>query len=131
VHRPHAHIAHIQAGTMQLGRFQVSTLRPPPILSVSFNQDGRLFTVATETGYEVWRTWPLALVRRRGELSSTKTCAGADVTVLPGTLARVLILPGSPLLVLQGGGKEPLFPPNKVVIYHDGLGCPVAELEFG
>ena len=52
---------------MQLGRSQVSTLRPPPILSVEFNQDGRLFTVASETGYEVWRTWPLQLVRRRGE----------------------------------------------------------------
>jgi hypothetical protein len=53
---------------MQLGRSQVSTLRPPPILSVEFNQDGRLFTVASETGYEVWRTWPLQLVRRRGQL---------------------------------------------------------------
>lgn len=51
--------------------------------------------------------------------------------MLPGTLARALILPGSPLMVLQGGGKEPLFPPNKVVIYHDGLGSPVAEIEFG
>lgn len=55
----------------------------------------------------------------------------AEIIALPGTLARVLILPGSPLLVLQGGGKEPLYPPNKAVIYHDGLGCPVAELEFG
>jgi hypothetical protein len=55
---------------MQIGRFQVSTLRPPPILSVGFSQDGRLFTVATETGYEVWRTWPLELVRRRGQLSA-------------------------------------------------------------
>lgn len=54
---------------MQLGRFQVSTLRPPPILSVDFNQDGRLFTVASETGYEVWKTWPLQLIRRRGELN--------------------------------------------------------------
>jgi hypothetical protein len=53
---------------MQLGRSHVSTLRPPPILSISFSQDGRLFTVASETGYEVWRTWPLALVRRRGKL---------------------------------------------------------------
>ena len=57
-----------QTETMQLGRSQVSTLRPPPILSVEFNQDGRLFTIASETGYEVWRTWPLQLVRRRGQL---------------------------------------------------------------
>lgn len=53
---------------MQLGRYQVSTLRPPPILDVSFSADGRIFAVATETGYEVWRTWPLGLLRRRGKL---------------------------------------------------------------
>lgn len=55
----------------------------------------------------------------------------ADVAALPGTLARAVLLPGSPLMVLQGGGKEPLYPPNKAVIFHDGLGVPVAELEFG
>jgi hypothetical protein len=49
---------------------------------------------------------------------------------LPGTLARVVPIPQSPLLVLQGGGSNPLFPPNKAVIYHDDKG-PVAELEFG
>lgn len=42
-----------------------------------------------------------------------------------------MLIPGSPLLVLQGGGKEPLYPPNKAVIFHDGLGAAVAELEFG
>ncbi len=52
---------------MQLGRFQVSTLRPPPILSIDFSVDGRFFGVAVEDGYEVWRTWPLRLVRRRSE----------------------------------------------------------------
>jgi hypothetical protein len=53
---------------MQLGRYQVSTLRPPPILSITFSQDGRFFTVASETGYEVWTTFPLGLIRRRCEL---------------------------------------------------------------
>ena len=52
---------------MQLGRYQVSTLRPAPILSITFSEDGRFFAVASETGYEVWRTWPLGLIRRRGE----------------------------------------------------------------
>jgi hypothetical protein len=50
---------------MQLGRYQVSTLRPPPILSIDFSVDGRLFGLATETGYEIWRTAPLGLLRRR------------------------------------------------------------------
>lgn len=51
---------------MQLGRTQVSTLRPPPILSITFSEDGRFFAVAGEAGYEVYRTYPLALVKRRG-----------------------------------------------------------------
>lgn len=113
---------------MQLGRYQVSTLRPPPILDVSFSADGRIFAVATETGYEVWRTWPLGLLRRRCRLTSKRVML---IAALPGTLARAVPLPQSPLLVLQGGGSNPLFPPNKAVIYHDGLGQPVAELEFG
>jgi transcriptional regulator of nitric oxide reductase len=64
---------------MQLGRSQVSTLRPLPILSVEFNQDGRLFTVASETGYEVWRTWPLQLVRRRGQSRLYEASSRFDV----------------------------------------------------
>lgn len=51
--------------------------------------------------------------------------------VLPGTLVRALLLPHSPLLVLQGGGNTPLYPPNKAVVFHDNLGVAVAELEFG
>ncbi|WVF68532.1 hypothetical protein IAT40_003300 [Kwoniella sp. CBS 6097] len=101
---------------MQLGRYSVSTLRPPPIHSITFSEDGRYFSVAGEEGYEVWKSWPLALVRRR---------------VLPGTLATALLLPGSPLLVLQGGGAAPLYSPNKAVIYHDKLGVAIAEIEFG
>ncbi|RXK39691.1 hypothetical protein M231_03046 [Tremella mesenterica] len=101
---------------MQLGRFQVSTLRPAPVLSITFSPDGRLFTIATETGYEIWRTYPLVIVRRR--------------IVLSGTLALVVPLLDGPLLVLQGGGRTPVYSPNKVIIYHDGLGIAVAELEF-
>ncbi|GMK56612.1 hypothetical protein CspeluHIS016_0304520 [Cutaneotrichosporon spelunceum] len=100
---------------MQLGRFSVSTSRPAPILGISFAHDDKVFAVATETGYEVWRTFPLGLLRRR---------------LLPGMLARAVPLPGSPLLALQGGGSDPLFPPNKVVLYHDARGAAVADLEF-
>ncbi|BEI82656.1 hypothetical protein CcaverHIS002_0305240 [Cutaneotrichosporon cavernicola] len=100
---------------MQLGRYSVSTLRPAPILGIAFGHDGKVFAVATETGYEVWRTFPLGLLRRKS---------------LPGMLARAVPLPGSPLLALQGGGSDPLFPPNKVVLYHDVRGAAVADLEF-
>ncbi|WVQ66421.1 uncharacterized protein L199_004602 [Kwoniella botswanensis] len=101
---------------MQLGRYSVSTLRPPPIHSITFSGDGRFFAIAGEEGYEVWKSWPLTLVKRR---------------VLPGTLTLASLLPRSPLLVLQGGGNNPLYPPNKAVVYNDKLGLAVAEVEFG
>lgn len=133
---------------MQLGRYSVSTLVPPPIHSITFSPDGRFFAVAAEKGYEIWKTWPLGLVRRRGQLNNRLlrdvmspvarlceySCAEpiANLSVvLPGSLALAVILPHAPLLVLQAGGTAPLYAPNKVVIYNDKLREAVAEIEFG
>jgi hypothetical protein len=41
------------------------------------------------------------------------------------------MLSKTPLLALQGGGRSPLYPPNKVVLHHDELDVAVADLEFG
>jgi hypothetical protein len=67
------------------------------------------------------------LVGRRDVLSVVTDWDSA----LQGTLASVMLLPDSPLVVLQGGGTSPLYPPNKAIVFHDGMGLPVAELEFG
>lgn len=39
-------------------------------------------------------------------------------------------LHASNILFLLGGGRSPLYPPNKVVLWNDALGKDVAELEF-
>lgn len=47
-----------------------------------------------------------------------------------GTLAAVVPMHTSSLLFLLGGGRSPLYPPNKVILWDDAIGSEVAELEF-
>lgn len=47
-----------------------------------------------------------------------------------GTLAAVVPCHTSSLLFLLGGGRSPLYPPNKVILWDDAAGTEVAELEF-
>lgn len=47
-----------------------------------------------------------------------------------GTLSAVVPLHATNILFLQGGGRSPLYPPNKVILWNDALGKEVAELEF-
>lgn len=52
------------------------------------------------------------------------------VELTGGTLAAVVPLHTSSLLFLLGGGRSPLYPPNKVILWDDAIGSEVAELEF-
>ncbi|KAF9452448.1 WD40 repeat-like protein [Macrolepiota fuliginosa MF-IS2] len=101
---------------MNLARHSISSARPVNILDARFDADTRIFTTSTQEGFAVYRTWPLELVRKR-ELSD-------------GTLSHVLPLHSTNLLFLVGGGRSPLYPANKVVVWDDALGKEVAELEF-
>ena len=47
-----------------------------------------------------------------------------------GTLSAVVPLHTTNILFLLGGGRSPLYPPNKVILWDDELGKEVAELEF-
>lgn len=47
-----------------------------------------------------------------------------------GALAIIQPMHSSSLLLLVGGRRTPLYPPNKVVVWDDALGHEVAELEF-
>ncbi|KAJ7068158.1 SVP1-like protein 2 [Mycena amicta] len=101
---------------MNLARQSISSTRPVNIYHVGLDADCSIFTAATPAGFAVYRTCPLALVRKR-ELTG-------------GTLAAAVPLHASSLVFLLGGGHSPLYPPNKVVLWDDALGSEVAELEF-
>ncbi|GLB33699.1 putative WD40 repeats containing protein [Lyophyllum shimeji] len=101
---------------MNLGRHSITATRPVHIFDARFDPDCQIFTTSTPAGFAVYRTSPLKLLRKR-ELSG-------------GTLTAVVPLHTSNLLFLVGGGRSPLYPPNKVVFWDDALGAEVAELEF-
>ncbi|KAJ7742496.1 SVP1-like protein 2 [Mycena maculata] len=101
---------------MNLGRTSISSTSPVNIFDARFDSDCQIFTASTPAGFAVYRTCPLTLVRKR-ELTG-------------GTLAAVVPLHSSSLLFLLGGGRSPLYPPNKVILWDDALRAEIAELEF-
>ncbi|KAF8640063.1 hypothetical protein AX17_001304 [Amanita inopinata Kibby_2008] len=101
---------------MNLARHSITATSPVQILDARFDPDCKIFTASTPAGFAVYQTWPLRLVRKR-ELTG-------------GTLAAVVPLHSTNLLFLLGGGRSPLYPPNKVVVWDDALGAEIAELEF-
>ncbi|KAH7916340.1 WD40-repeat-containing domain protein [Hygrophoropsis aurantiaca] len=101
---------------MNLARHSITATNPVLIFDTQFDADCQIFTTSTPAGFAVYRSWPLKLIRKR-ELSG-------------GTLAAVVPCHASSLLFLLGGGRSPLYPPNKVILWDDALGTEVAELEF-
>ncbi|KIM90670.1 hypothetical protein PILCRDRAFT_141408 [Piloderma croceum F 1598] len=84
---------------MNLARHSITATSPVLIFDARLDSDCQIFTASTPAGFAVYRTWPLKLLRKR-ELTG-------------GTLAAVVPLHTSSLLFLLGGGRSPLYPPNK------------------
>ncbi|KAF2843720.1 phosphatidylinositol 3,5-bisphosphate-binding protein [Patellaria atrata CBS 101060] len=87
----------------------------PAALSASFNGNNSCFSVALDTGFHIYRsnTCDRFVVRELG--------AGIGCAEMVGT---------SNLLALVGGGKQPKFPQNKVVIWDDKKQREVCKMEF-
>ena len=85
------------------------------ILYIGFNQKKSLISVGTEKGFHVF-------------LSSTMEEVGARD--MGGGLGIVEILNTSNLMVLTGGGRYPLFPLCKIIIFDDDEEKRKAEITF-
>lgn len=92
------------------------------LLSASFNQDQTCFAVSCETGFRVYNTDPMELRVRR----SFNT---VEDTKLTG-IGLVKMLHRTNYLALVGGGKNPKFPINKVIIWDDLKKKPSLSIEF-
>lgn len=87
------------------------------ILHVSFNQDFTCFACGTESGFRVYNADPFSLTRTR-EFDPG------------GGLGVVAMLFRSNILAISGGGRNPRFQPQKVVLWDEIKTRSIAELTF-
>lgn len=85
------------------------------MLYVSFNQDSSCFAVGTERGFKIFSTYPFTDKYER---------------VMGGGIGIVEMLYKSNILALVGGGKNPKFNRNNVVIWDDYQNKVIAELKL-
>lgn len=101
---------------MNLARHSLSDSAPTQIIDVRFDVECRIFTCSTPDGFAIYQTRPLKLLRKHD--------------FKDGTISTILPLHTTSLMFILGGGRSPLYPPNKVVFWDEAKSTAVAELEF-
>lgn len=120
---------------MNLARTSAGINDAPGLLYAGFNQDYGCFAIGLDTGFRVYnchplinqavngreRTW-LVYWRRLPSFLYTESDEGG--------IGLVEMLYRTNYLALVGGGRNPRYPPNKVIIYDSIKAKPVLELEY-
>ncbi|KAJ1883642.1 Phosphatidylinositol 3,5-bisphosphate-binding protein, partial [Kickxella alabastrina] len=88
----------------------------PELLYATFNQDYGCFAIGTQTGFRIFNSDPYKEKMRR--------------EFKDGGIGIVAMLYRSNYLAFVGGGRNPCFPPNKVMLWDDASSNIIAELEF-
>lgn len=91
------------------------------ILSISFNQDQGCFAISHERGFLVYNSNPFDLRVKRNFSNSSNTGSGIGIATM---------LHRTNYLALVGGGRNPKFPNNKLIIWDDLKKRSSLTLEF-
>ncbi|CAK9163673.1 unnamed protein product [Ilex paraguariensis] len=97
----------------------------PTLLHLSFNQDFGCFASGTDRGFRIYNCDPFREIFRRDFSPSSATAGGGG-----GGIGVVQMLFRCNILALVGGGPEPQYPLNKVMIWDDHQSRCIGELSF-
>lgn len=85
------------------------------ILYISFNQDASCFALGTETGFCIYNSLPFK---------------DSFIRNMNGGIGIIEMLNRSNILALVGGGKNPKYAKNKLIIWDDHRAKVISELRF-
>ncbi|KAJ9681915.1 hypothetical protein PVL29_018008 [Vitis rotundifolia] len=94
----------------------------PTLLHLSFNQDHGCFSAGTDHGFRIYNCDPFREIFRR-DFCGDDGGGGTGIGV-------VEMLFRCNILALVGGGPDPQYPPNKVMIWDDHQTRCIGELSF-
>lgn len=97
----------------------------PKLLCVSFNQNQDCFAIGHENGFRVYSTDPMVLRVKRTFNKSEEHKKESRLGI-----GHISMLHRTNFLSLVGGGKNPKFPLNRVIIYDDLKKKNTLSLEF-
>lgn len=93
----------------------IKMIKHNSMLYVSFNQDNSFFSIGTETGFLIYQTFPFIEPYERK---------------MDGGIGVVEMLYKSNYLALMGGGRNPKYSKNKLIIWDDHENKIISELKF-